>query len=160
LLLVFIALNFFFFAGRSQSEETEESGDRSSYHATPYGTLAYYTLLEQNGVPVSRLERPFTALKAGSGPGTLFVIAPPVKYNPSQDEFDSINTWVESGGLLIVIDREIALKIGEDLDVETTHADISSYVKPLQPTNYARGVRRLSVSRFASHLKIDSRSAT
>jgi uncharacterized membrane protein len=160
MLFVFIAINFFFFVDSRESTENEENGDRSSYHSTPYGTLAYYTLLEQNGVAVSRLEKPYTTLKTAAEPGTLFVIAPPVKYNPSQEEFEGLNKWVESGGLLIIIDREISLKIGDDLDVETSHADISSYVKPLQPTKYTRGVRRLSVSRFASHLKVESRSAT
>src|SRR5215472_1309646 len=115
--VVFIALNLLFFVDSRQSTETEENGDRSSYHSTPYGTLAYYTLLEQNGVQVSRLERPLTALKSAADPGTLFVIAPPVKYNPSREEFDSLDKWVESGGLLIIIDREINVKMGGDLEI-------------------------------------------
>jgi hypothetical protein len=158
--VVFIAFNFFFFVDSRQSTETEENGDRSSYHSTPYGTLAYYTLLEQNGIEVSRLERPLTTLKPGADTGTLLVIAPPLKYNPSQEEFNSLNSWVESGGLLILIDREIKITMRGDLEVETSRADISSNVRPLQPTRYTQGVRRLSVSRFASHLKVTSPSAT
>src|SRR5262249_3622163 len=113
--VIFIAFNFFFFVDSRQSAETEENGDRSSYHSTPYGTLAYYTLLEQNGLELSRLERPLTTLKPGSDTGTLLVIAPPLKYNPSQEEFNSLNSWVESGGLLILIDREIKITMGGDL---------------------------------------------
>src|SRR5262249_55942419 len=158
--VVFIAFNFFFFVDSRQSTETEENGDRSSYHSTPYGTLAYYTLLEQNGIEVSRLERPLTTLKPGADTGTLLVIAPPLKYNPSQEEFNSLNSWVESGGLLILIDREIKITMGGDLEVETARADIGSNVRPLQPTRYTQGVRRLSVSRFASHLKVTSPSVT
>src|SRR5215470_16561436 len=105
--VVFIALNLLFFVDSRESTETEETGDRSSYHSTPYGTLAYYTLLEENGVQVSRLERPFTALKTSGDPGTLFLIAPPSQYNPSNEEFESLNNWLEAGGLLIIIDREM-----------------------------------------------------
>src|SRR5215472_5284546 len=111
--VVFIALNLLFFVDSRESTETEETGDRSSYHSTPYGTLAYYTLLEENGVKVSRLERPFTSLKSAGDLGTLFVIAPPPQYNPSNEEFESLNNWLESGGLLIIIDREIKITLGD-----------------------------------------------
>ena len=54
-----VALNFVFFVDTQTAEEDEQSGNRSSYRTTPYGTQAFYTLLEESGYPVPRLEKPY-----------------------------------------------------------------------------------------------------
>lgn len=159
LFLVLVALNFVFFVDkRATGEEDELQADRSSYRSTPYGTLALYTLLEESHYTVTRFEKPFTELKDHE-PGTLLVIAPPDNHSPDEKEFEAVTKWVEAGGLLIVIDREIDVSVG-DAAISTEHAQQKSAVHPLQPTPFTRGVERVTLSEYATRVTIDSRSAT
>ncbi|HET9531578.1 MAG TPA: DUF4350 domain-containing protein [Blastocatellia bacterium] len=159
LLFVFIALNLLFLVDNESDQENERTGSRSSYRPTPFGTLAYYTLLEESGYPVTRFERPLTDLDSHKEIGTLVIISPPQVFNPAPEEFASLNAWVEKGGLLIVIDREIEAGF-RDATASTEGGDFSSTARPLQPTRYTRGVSRVALSEFASRITIDSRSVT
>jgi hypothetical protein len=60
LFFVLVALNFLFFVDTRATEEDELTGDRSSYRSTPYGTLGFYTLLQESSynVTVSRSRLP------------------------------------------------------------------------------------------------------
>lgn len=158
LFLIVVALNFVFFVDRRGTEEDELTGDRSSYRSTPYGTLAFYSLLEESRYPVARLEKPFTELD-NQGAGTLLVISPPETHTPDEEEFESLNKWVEAGGLLIIIDREIDVVVG-DATIHTEVAESRSPLRPLQPTPFTRNVQRVSLSEYASRVRVDSRSAT
>jgi hypothetical protein len=144
--LLFVALNFLLSAGSRQSQENESNGDRSSFASTPFGTLAYYTLLEETGYPVTRLTRPYSSLKDSGEIGTLIIISLPPTSNPDPEEFAEVEKWVQSGGLLIVIDRDIQLEFPGNIQVHTTPAYIGSPVRPVQPTQLAKGIRRLSVT--------------
>lgn len=158
LFVALVGLNFVFFVDTRGTEEDELTGDRSSYRSTPYGTLAFYTLLEESGYRVSRFEKPFTELK-DHDPGSLFVIAPPETHTPDEEEFGALNKWVEAGGLLIIIDRDIDASIG-DTTVHTEHAGRKSGVHPLQPTPFTRGVGRVTLSEYATAVRVDSRATT
>jgi len=159
-LFVFVvALNLVFFVdSRGADEEDEVTGDRSSYRSTPFGTKAFFTLLEERGYEVARFEKPFTELK-NQDPGTLIVIALPPKHNPDEEEFTALNKWVEAGGLLVIVDREIDLNI-DDMTVHTERANAKSEVRPLQPTLFTRNVERLALSQHATRVRVDSREAT
>src|SRR5215210_3432661 len=104
-----------FVVDTSAAEENEQNGDRSSNRATPYGALAYYTLLKESGYPITQFEKPLTELKPGDV-GTLIVIAQP--------------------------------------------AYSKAVVRPLQPTAYTRGVERVSLSEYATRVKLENREAT
>jgi hypothetical protein len=160
--LAIVGLNFLFYIdAQEEQEETEATGSRSSYRSTPYGTLAFYTFLEEDGYPVTRLERAYTDLEPGDGIGTLVVIAPPFRYNPTAEEFSSLRKWVERGGLLILIDREIpSLDLDDQTQVDTFAALQSGEIRPLQPTIYTRGVTRLELTMFASRLRVVGPSTT
>jgi len=158
LFALFVALNFLFFVDSRVDEEDELTGERSSYRSTPYGTLAFYTLLEENGYAVTRFENRFTELK-DHDPATLIVIAPPKSHSPDDEEFTALSKWVEAGGLLILIDRELDLNVGDTV-VRTEGSDLTSAVHPLQPTPFTRGVQRIDLSEYATRVKVDSRSAT
>ncbi|HSB10331.1 MAG TPA: DUF4350 domain-containing protein [Blastocatellia bacterium] len=158
LFLIVVALNFVFFVDRSATEEDERSGDRSSYRSTPYGTLAFYTLLDESRYPVARFERPFTELKDHE-PGTLLVISLPATRNPDEEEFAAVSKWVEAGGLLIIIDREIDVAVG-DANIHTEPAESRSPLRALQPTTFTRDVERVALSEYATRVRVDSRSAT
>lgn len=156
--LVLIALNFIFFVDNRSTEENEQNGSRSSYRSTPYGTLAYYTLLKESGYPVTRLEVAFTELKRRDDISAIVVIAPPAQHNPTQEEFDSLVEWVESGGLLVVIDREIKVNFGE-VSADTGSAR-ESQARPLQPTDYVRGVASVALSEYATRVKVEGQGIT
>ena len=158
LFLILVALNFLFFVDTRSADQDEVSGDRSSYRATPYGTLAFYTLLEESSYNVTRFEKPYTELK-DKEPGTLIVIAPPPIHNPSDDELSALNKWVDAGGLLILIDREIDLPVG-DGSAKTETATSRTPVRSMQPTLLTRGVARLALSEYSTRIRLDSRSAT
>jgi hypothetical protein len=158
LFAVLVALNFVFFVDTRAAEEDEFTGNRSSYRSTPFGTLAFYALLEESRFNVTRFEKPFTELKEHE-PGTLIVIAPPETHQPNDAEFAALNKWVEAGGLLIIIDRQIDVEIG-DARAHTHNADAKSSVRPLQPTPFTRSVQRVRLSEHATRVEVDSRSAT
>lgn len=158
LFVVLIALNFLFFVDQTAEQENELSGNRSSYRASPYGTLAFYTLLKESGFSVSRFEKPFTDLKPHE-PDTLVIIAPPVTLNPSEEEIGGLGKWIEEGGVAIIIDREIDVTIG-GAEISTSSAEPGSIVRPIQPTPYTRGVERLSLSEYAKRVRVQGKAAT
>jgi hypothetical protein len=158
--IVLILLNIVFLSEPPREEENEFTANRSSYRATPYGTLAFYALLEEMGYPVVRFERPFTELKDHSDIGTLLIISPLPRYNPSQREIESLADWVQGGRLVIIIDRDISVNLGQ-MAIRTSHvAESKNEVRPFQPSIYVRGVSQLALSRLASRVKIDHLSAT
>ena len=157
---VLVMLNFIFFVDTREAQETEAKADRSSYRTTPYGTLAFYTLLEENGYEVTRLEKPYTAIKDRDQISTLVVISLPDANGPDEEEFKSLTEWVESGKLLIVIDREVHIQSLGDASINTGAALHRSEVRPLQPTLYTRSVERIKTSEYATRVKIDSRAVT
>ena len=159
LFVALVALNFIFFVDKRDNEENEITGDRSSYRSTPYGTLAFYTLLKENGYPVTRLQSPFTELAKSGQPGTLVLISLPNSNNPNTDEFKSLNEWVENGGLLIIIDRKIDVSLG-DVNIRTESGNLKSGVRPLQPTIYTRDVGQVALSDYATSIRLESRTAT
>jgi hypothetical protein len=159
LFIVVVALNFVFFIdSRGTEQEDEQTADRSSYRSTPYGTLAFYTLLEESGYRVTRFEKPFTELKDNE-PGTLIVIAPPLTHNPDQEEMSALTRWVEAGGLLVIIDREIQIPVG-DATVHTQQDTSKSEVHALQPTPFTHNVERVALSEYATRVHVDSRAVT
>jgi hypothetical protein len=103
-------------------------------------------------------EKPFTELRPGD-PGSLLLISLP-STNPINDqESESLNKWIDAGGLLIVIDRDVHLPIG-DANVQTESGSGTQNVRVYQPTNLTRGVDNVSLSDVATRVRINSRSVT
>jgi hypothetical protein len=158
--LMIVALNFLFFVDTQTAEENERTGNRSSYRTTPYGTQAYYTLLEESGYPVTRLERPYNEITDADDIGTLILIALPNAASPSQEEIDALNSWLERGKHLIIIDQVVHLdkEIG-DIEANTTFATPKTEVKLLQPTRYTFGIERVKTGDAATRIRVESRTA-
>ncbi|HYP29885.1 MAG TPA: DUF4350 domain-containing protein [Blastocatellia bacterium] len=157
LFLLLLVLNLVFMTDSADDEETEITGNRSSYASTPFGTRAFYTLLAERGYDVTRLETPFTDVEELYEISTLLLIAPPAEHNPNAEEFARLKEWVEAGGELIIIDREIKVDFGE-ANVETGWAEYGEDARPLQPTPYTRGVERVSLSAAASRIDVTGRA--
>lgn len=157
--LLVVCLNFIFFVDSRDNDENEWSGSRSSYRGTPYGTLGLYTLLEESGYPVSRFEGPYTELPKQADLTTLLVISPPEQHSPSEEEFGSLVAWIQAGGTVIIVDRDIRITLG-DLRCNTKPASPVSQPKPLQPTIYTRGVDQIELSMFSTRLSIEGSAPT
>src|SRR5262249_4854448 len=155
--LVIVGLNFVFMTGEEENKETEENGNRSSYRSSPYGTLAYYTLLEQSGYPVTRLEKPFTKLKDRSDIGTLVIISLPPMMNPSEEEFKALIEWVQAGHQLVIIDRDIYVPfcdiLGPTTDYSSQEKDLLFH--PTQPTLFTLGVNQVKATTYASRVSVE-----
>ena len=149
-----VLINFLFFVDSPASDENEETGNRSSYQPTPYGTLAYYTLLEESGFKVTRLQIPYTRLKERPDVGALVIIAPPLRRNPSAEELESLTRWVEGGGVAVIIDRVIKLKFNETA-IDTRWGVSMADIHPLQPTVFTRGVQRVQLSQQATSVMVN-----
>lgn len=156
--LLIVGLNFVFMVEEQDSQENEQTGSRSSYRSTPYGTMAYYTLLEQSGYKVTRFEKPLTKLKERSDVSTLVMIALPSEMNPNDEEMKALIEWVTAGNLLVVIDREISLEIN-DAKIRTARDTTEEFkTHPLQPTLYSDGVEGIKLSKFASRVTVESKA--
>ncbi|MEW6209314.1 MAG: DUF4350 domain-containing protein [Acidobacteriota bacterium] len=155
LFFAIVAINFIFMADESGEQENEQTGSRSSYRATPFGTLGFYELLTESGYQVTRFTEPLTSLSARRDITTLVIISPPAFFGPSEEEFQSLNAWIETGGWLIVIDRDIHATFG-NAEASTHRANSQTEVKRLQPTLYTRGIEKLELSPFANRVKLKS----
>jgi hypothetical protein len=141
-----IALNVVLMA-EPRREESEASGDRSSYKGSKYGTLAYHQLLSESGHQVIRFEQPYTEL-AGSSVGTLLVVMPDEEHQPTQEELDALGKWVVGGGKLVVLDRYVRVGVG-DMAVETTDR-ASGDVVAVVPSPLTRGAAHVKLSEYAT----------
>ena len=158
-LVLLIVLNLTFLVDKDE-DETEVKCKRSSYRFTPYGTRALFTLLEESRYPVTRLERPFTDLPNQGGVGTVVLIDADQNFSPTPAELESLTKWIESGKLLIVIDRDIQITLDQQTKASTHYAEFETEAGPLQPTILTRGVHKIALSDFAKAINVDSTSAT
>jgi hypothetical protein len=145
-LLLLVGLNLIFIS-EGREEETELTGDRSTYRATPFGTLAFYTLLAEQGRDVARFEQPFTSLSSSSV-STFFVVVPANEIQPTEAELDALEEWVGGGGDLVVVDRVIQVKSA--LGEFETGGPIGGNVRAVAPSAFTRGVAELKVTDFAT----------
>jgi hypothetical protein len=155
--LLIIGLNFVFMVDEQLEQENEQTGSRSSYRSTPYGTMAYYTLLERSGYTVTRFEKPFTQLSQDKAIGTLVIIAPPVLSIPDEAELKALSSWVAEGNLLVIIDRFGFVNInGAQSRMAPSREEFTT--RPLQPTLYSQGVDSIKLSPFASRVTVESQA--
>lgn len=152
--IVLVAVNLFFIAGSEDQNETEWNANRSTYSSTPFGVLAYYKLLEQDGLGVTRFTHPFTGLKDASNVGTLVYIQARAGDDPNIEEQDALFKWVEDGHLAIIIDRDVFVKMPGGVTASSKGPLASTLARPLQPTLYTRGVSKVQTTSFARRLEM------
>ncbi|MEN3332979.1 MAG: hypothetical protein V7641_2344 [Blastocatellia bacterium] len=155
-----VALNFLFFVDTQTAQEDEQTGNRSSYRTTLYGTKAFYTLLEETGYPVTRLEKPYNEITDRDDIGTLVLIALPDDNSPGKVEFEALNDWLERGKQIIIIDQTVHLnkELG-DIEANTLFALPKSEVKLLQPTRYTFAVEHVKTGDAATRIRLNSHNA-
>src|SRR5258708_8213542 len=105
-LVILIGLNAASYVKVEQAPDSEESPDRSTFNSGATGTRALYDFLQEAGYQVSRWREPPAALLSVNGPkpGTLVIVGRTlVRFTTSERE--DVLRWVETGGRLLLIDR-------------------------------------------------------
>ncbi len=173
-LVILIGLNAASYVKVEQAPDSEESPDRSTFNSGATGTRALYDFLQEAGYQVSRWREPPAALLSVNGPkpGTLIIVGRTlVRFTTSERE--DVLRWVETGGRLVLIDRNPDPSLLPASDVWTVATQTPNYpsseldptnleemtagVKPLtpsQPTAYARQVQTVLPSRFAAIIMV------
>ena len=166
-IVVLVALNAASYVRVEYVADSEVSPDRSPFNSGATGTLAFYDFLSESGHQVMRWRESTSSLLvlADPKPSTLVVIGP-MKVAYTNREARELMQWVESGGRLVVVDRNPDSRLlaanewmisadpltypWSDLDPNNFEQMTSGVtpLKPAQPTTLARNVDSVMPSRF------------
>jgi hypothetical protein len=167
-IVVLIALNAASYVRVEYVGDSEVSPDRSTFNSGATGTQALYDFLDESGQQVMRWRESTSSLLvlADPKPSTLVLIGP-LKVAYTNREARELMLWVESGGRLVVIDRNPDSRLLAPANQWMLSADPLGYpsgdldpnnfeqmtsgmapLKPAQPTTLARNVDSVMPSRF------------
>ncbi len=175
-IVVLIAINSLSYVSEEEKQDSEFAPNRSTYHAGPTGTRAFYDLLSESGYKVMRWrEIPEKLLGVTGNQVRTFVIVGDTRVMIEDEEAASLMHWVELGGRLVLIDRHPQnglLPVSGEWRVTTEYidypdltADPASQVKmtegvkpvsPVQPTSLTHKVTSVMPSRFFAAIKLSS----
>ena len=167
--VVLVALNAASYVRVEHEADSEYSPDRSTFNSGATGTQALYDFLYESGHQVMRWREGTSALmSADPKPSTLVVIGP-TKVAYTNREARELMQWVESGGRLVVVDRNPDSRLLAPASEWMISADPLNYpwrdldpnnfeqmtsgvtpLKPAQPTTLTRNVDSVMPSRFMS----------
>lgn len=174
LMMILVGLNAVSYTQKDTLPDSEESPNRSTFNAGSTGTRALYDLLAESGRKVIRWqESPASLLGSRAAPKT-FVIIGNTRRDITDAETVQILRWVSEGGKLVIIDRNpnkdlisttanwsvLAIPSKDyAYSVDPTNfqqmTEKTEAAKPVQPTNYTRGINAVQPSRFASSITLD-----
>lgn len=177
---ILVAINSLTYVSEEAPRDSEFEPNRSTYHAGPTGTRAFYDLLSESGHRVMRWrESPEQLLgEAGEQIGT-FVIVGDTRVMIEEEEATNLLFWVRSGGRLVLIDRHVQNRLlpASDHWVVTTeflnYPDLTSDpadrtkmtegitpLNPAQPTLLTRNVDSVMTSRYYAAIRITASTET
>ena len=177
---ILVAINSLTYVSKEEPRDSEFAPNRSTYHAGPTGTRAFYDLLSESGHRVMRWrESPEQLLgRAGDQIGT-FVIVGDTRVTIEDEEATSLLYWVRKGGRLVLIDRHVqnVLLPASDNWVVTTeflnYPDVTSDpadrtkmtegitpLNPSQPTLLTREVDSVMTSRYYAAIRVTANAET
>jgi hypothetical protein len=171
--IILVALNAASYVRVEQEADSELTPDRSTFNSGATGTQAFYDFLHESGRQVVRWRESTSALLAFSGPKpATFVVIGPLREPYSNGEAHELLRWVESGGRLVIIDREPDQRWFARKDWKITSHPLTypwhdldpnnfehmtygmSPLKPSQPTLLARNIQSVMPSRFLAMLEL------
>ncbi len=176
LILILIGLNAATYVQKERTPDNEIILNRSSFNSGATGTQALYTLLAETGRNVLRWQQPLDALATQSPrnvPSTFVIVGKTRR--PFEDiEVRQLLEWVDSGGRLVLIDRDLDERLTKAIavwqltqktnDLELLYVTDPSDApqmtsgmpasRPVQPTVFTRNVNAIQTSRFASDIDI------
>src|SRR5690242_17296476 len=105
---VLVIINTVSYVKQEKLPDSELNPNRSTYHSGPTGTRAFYDFLSESGYQVMRWrEAPEKLLgKTGEKVATLVVIGT-TRLPFSEDQVMALHRWVDNGGCLLLIDRDL-----------------------------------------------------
>ena len=177
---ILVAINSLTYVSEESPRDSEFEPNRSTYHAGPTGTRAFYDLLSESGHRVMRWrESPEQLLgQAGDQIGT-FVIIGDTRVAIGEEEATNLLFWVKSGGRLVLIDRHVQnmlLPASDNWVVTTeflTYPDLTSDpsdqtkmtegitpLHPAQPTLLTRDVDSVMTSRYYAAIRVTAHAET
>lgn len=179
-IVVLVAINSLSYVSDDEKRDSEFAPNRSTYHAGPTGTRAFYDLLSETGHRVMRWrESPEKLFGSGGERVGTFVIIGDTRVVIEDEEAQSLLHWVKSGGRLVLIDRHpqnILLPPSGDWVVTTeflSYPDLTSDpadqqkmtegmtpVNPVQPTLLTQNVGSVMTSRYHAAIRVTSLPAT
>jgi hypothetical protein len=169
-----VILNTITYVKKEKPVDTEVAPNRSTYHAGPTGTRAFYDFLSESGHKVIRWrEAPEKLLgTSGSAIQTLVIIGT-TQLPYAAEHAEPVLAWVARGGRLVLIDREppsfllpksndwlINIKelqfpaLGVDPADPKEMTQSVSALQPVQPTLFTQDVQSVMPSRFASRVRV------
>ena len=153
-----------------QPNETEASPNRSSYNAGSTGTRAFYQLLEESGLSVTRWREEYKSLEQKAKDATLIAVGPyQFGARVSEEETSQLRSWVANGGQLLIVSRTPRQQFGDT----AIHSEFKEKTPPwetppeqaaqivdeksdeliAQPTDLTRNLSGLALSGFAARMK-------
>lgn len=178
-IVVLVALNAASYVRVEQEADLEGSPDRSTFNAGATGTRAFYDFLRESGHKVVHWRESSSSLLNSDQPAPdTFVIVGRTQIPYSRTDVRDILSWVESGGRLVIIDRnpdrrfllnskdwvvtsEMRSYPWRDVDpnnFEQMTAGVKA-LHPSQPTLMARNVESVMPSRFMGVITVSSHKA-
>ena len=181
IILTFIVIIGLLVVLNSLSHVTEEKGEdhelipnRSTYHSGPTGTRALHDFLKESGYKVIRWREATDRLLSDSGNMVkTFVVIGETRVPFTEEEAQSLRTWVSRGGRFVFIDRDLDVHLmpkseGWNLstrrfglpDLGINPADSKQMtenvtaLEPVQPTPLTVSIQKVMPSRFASRLVV------
>ena len=168
-----VILNTVTFVKEQKVNDSELTANRSTYHAGPTGTRAFYDLLSESGHKVIRWRETTQKLTGPEGKKvTTFVVIGRTQLQFTNDEIASLMRWVRDGGQLVIVDRdpepqllpksERWMIVSHELetpafDLDATDAQLMTAgvtaLKPVQPTLLTQNIHSVMPSRFAARIK-------
>lgn len=169
-----IGLNAASYQQKQKTPDSEAYPNRSSFNSGATGTQAWYSLLAETGRKVTRWQESPASLLAVKAPPSVFVIVGTVRREFTAKEAETLLTWVDRGGRLIVIDREpseqlavttanwkIEIKSSPRYEILSTDpgnreqmtAKVAA-VRPSQPSVFTQDVTAVQPSIFAEKIDV------
>lgn len=174
-----VILNTITYVKKEKPLDTEVNPNRSTYHAGPTGTRAFYDFLSESGHQVMRWREAPEKLLGNSGTSirTLVIIGT-TQIPYAEEHAEPVLAWVARGGRLVLIDREPSsfllpksrdwLINIKDFQFPSPSIDPSdakvmtqtvSALQPVQPTLFTQNVQSVMPSRFASRVRVTPATA-
>jgi hypothetical protein len=172
--IVLIALNAASYVRVEHVSDSENAPDRSTFNSGATGTQAFYDFLRESGYPAVRWHEGASSLLNQNGPKpATFVVIGELQVPYSNRETREVLQWVESGGRLVIIDRQPDRRLLLGLKTWSINTENVSYpwsdldpndfeqmtngvkaLRPAQPTLLARNVDSVMPSRFMGFMSV------
>jgi hypothetical protein len=176
--VVLIALNAASYVRVEHVADSEGLPDRSTFNSGPTGTQAFYDFLQESGHKVMRWRENSSVLLESTDPKpSTFVVIGRLQAGYTKREALDLMQWVESGGRLVVIDRNpdnslLAPRSDWTISVDPLNyplgdLDPNNFEKmtagvtaltPAQPTAMVRNVDSVMPSRFMGAITFGPRA--